>query len=240
MKTNSDQSPGIGRLAAILATVALLFVLVGPACASDLTEAQGTVDKAKATFNSFMADANYSWLHNNLKKAKALLIYPQIFKAGFILGGSGGTGVLVVKDEKSGEWGQPAFYTVGSVSFGLQIGAEAAEVLVLVMSQKAVDSLLASAIKLGGSVSIAVGPVGVGAKGEFPADLIAFSRAKGLYGGVNLEGSLIEVREKLNKAYYGKEVTPLDVLVRKSVSNPGSADLLSALRKGNRRTKNEK
>lgn len=239
MKTN--QSTGSGRpTATILATIALIFGLVWPAYASDLTEAQGTVDKAKATFNSFMADANYSWLHNNLKRAKALLIYPQIFKAGFILGGSGGTGVLVVKDEKSGEWGQPAFYTVGSVSFGLQIGAEAAEVLVLVMSQKAVDSLLASAIKLGGSVSIAVGPVGVGAKGEFPADLIAFSRAKGLYGGVNLEGSLIEVREKLNKAYYGKEVTPLDILVRKSVSNPGSADLLSALRKGNRQTKNEK
>lgn len=239
MKTNSTRSSGIGTVTAeILTAAGLLVALAGPVCASDITEAQGTVDKAKATFNSFMADANYSWLHNNLRKAKALLIYPQIFKAGFILGGSGGTGVLVVKDEKSGDWGQPAFYTVGAVSFGLQIGAEAAEVVVMVMSQKGVDSLLSSALKLGGSVSVAVGPVGVGAKGELPADLIAFSRAKGLYGGVNLEGSLIEVRDKLNKAYYGKAVTPLDILVRKSVNNPGSAELLAALKKGSRQVKN--
>lgn len=227
-------------MAGVLATVALFLAQVGPACASELTEAQGTVDKAKAVFNSFMADANYSWLHNNLHKARGLLIYPQILKAGFILGGSGGTGVLVVKDEKSGDWSQPAFYTVGAVTFGLQIGAEAAEVVVMVMSKKGVDSLLASSVKLGGSASIAVGPIGIGAKGELPADFVAFSRARGLYGGVNLEGSLIEVRDGLNRAYYGKEVTPLDIIVRRSASNPGSGDLLAALKKGSRQNRNGK
>lgn len=215
----------------VIVGAALFATLAGPARASDLTDAQATVDKAKATFSSFMADGNYTWLHEHVPKAKALLIYPQILKGGFFLGGAGGTGVLVVQDTKSHDWSGPAFYTVGAVTLGLQIGAEASEVVVLVMSQKGLDSLLSSSLKIGGSVSIALGPVGAGAKGELPADLIAFSRTKGLYGGLNLEGSLIEVRDSLNDAYYGKAVTPVDILIRKSVTNPKAAELLGALRK---------
>lgn len=218
----------------MIVTATLLVTPAGPARASDLTEAQATVDRAKATFDSFMADGNYTWLHEHIREAKGLLIYPQILKAGFFLGGSGGTGVLVVQDGKSHEWSDPAFYTVGAVTFGLQIGAEASEVIVLVMSQKGVDSLLSSSVKLGGSVSIALGPVGAGAKGEFPADLIAFARTKGLYGGLNLEGSLIKVRDTLNYAYYNKRVTPVDILIRKSVTNPGAAELLNTLKKGSK------
>ena len=217
---------------AVITGAFLLAPLAGSVRASDSAEAEATVDKAKATFTSFMADSNFSWLHDRISQAKGLLIYPQILKGGFILGGSGGTGVLVVHDSKTHEWSGPAFYTVGAVTFGLQIGAESSEVIVLVMSHKAMDSLLSSSLKLGGSVSIALGPVGAGAKGELPADLIAFSRTKGLYGGINLEGSLIEVRDSLNKAYYGKAATPVDILVRKSVANPGAAGLLTALRKG--------
>ena len=217
---------------AVITGAFLLAPLAGSVRASDSAEAEATVDKAKATFTSFMADSNFSWLRDRVSQAKGLLIYPQILKGGFIVGGSGGTGVLVVRDSKTHEWSGPAFYTVGAVTFGLQIGAESSEVIVLVMSHKAMDSLLSSSLKLGGSVSIALGPVGAGAKGELPADLIAFSRTKGLYGGINLEGSLIEVRDSLNKAYYGKAVTPVDILVRKSAANPGASGLLTALRKG--------
>lgn len=218
---------------AFCVSMILLAPFVGRARASDATEAQATVERANATLMSFMADDNYSWLHEHIPKAKALLIYPQVFKAGFFLGGSGGTGVLVVLNSKSHEWSGPAFYTVGAVTFGLQIGAESSEVIVLVMSRKGLDSLLSSSLKLGGSVSIALGPVGAGAKGELPADFIAFSKTKGLYGGLNLEGSLIEVRDSLNHAFYGKDVTPVDILVRKSVSAPGAAELLATLRKAN-------
>ncbi len=226
----------VGRLIApaVVVGAALLVALAGPAGASDRADAEATVDRAKATLTSFMADDNFTWLRERVPRAKGLLIYPQVFKAGFFLGGSGGTGVLVVHDGKTRGWSGPAFYTVGEVTFGLQIGAESSEVIVLVMSQKALDSLLSSSLRIGGSVSIAIGPVGVGAKGDLPSDLIAFSRSKGLYGGLNLEGSLIEVRDSLNKAYYGKPVTPVDILVRKSVTNPGAAGLLDALRKGGR------
>jgi len=199
--------------------------------AADQEDAQGIVDKSRATLSSFMRDKDYEWLHKNIKNAKGVVIYPQVLKAGFILGGSGGTGVLLARDSKTGEWSNPAFYTLGSVSFGLQIGGEAAEVVLLVMSQKGVDSLLTSKFKLGGDTSIALGPVGAGAKADVTADFISFAKSKGLYAGLNLDGSYVDVRDTLNKAYYGKEATPVDIIVKRSVSNKGAAPLIEELKK---------
>lgn len=218
----------------LAALVVMLSFPGGPAFASDATEAQGIVDRAKATFNDFITDKNYSWFREHLKNAKGLIIFPQIIKGGFFIGGSGGTGVLVARNEKSGDWSQPAFYTIGSVSLGLQIGGEAAEVVVLIMNERAVASLFTSSLKLGGDVSIAVGPVGAGAKGELPATFISFAKSKGLYAGLNLDGSLIEVRDSLNNAYYGRKVSPLGIIVERSVSNPGAAELLGALNRAKR------
>src|SRR5512143_3437810 len=151
---------GASLVAGLIIALFLVTSLV-PASASDEADAQAIVDKARVTFDNFMRDKNYGWFHQHLKEAKGLVIFPQVLKAGFFLGGSGGTGVLVVREEK-GEWSQPAFYTIGSVSFGLQIGGAAAEVVMMAMSQTAIDSLLASSFKLGGDTSIALGPVGVG------------------------------------------------------------------------------
>ena len=209
----------------------LLIIAVTSAVAADAGEAQGIVDKARVTFNNFMRDKNYTWLHRHLKDIKGLLIFPQVLKAGFILGGSGGTGVLVVKDEKTGDWSEPAFYTIGAVSFGLQIGGEAAEIIMMAMSQKAIDSLFASSFKLGGDTSIAVGPKGVGAKGNITADFISFAKSKGIYAGLNLEGSVVDVRDGLNKAYYGEDVRPVDIIVKKAVSNKGSDQLRAEVKK---------
>ena len=214
-----------------IAGAALLICTVMPAVAADSDEAQGIVDNARVTFNNFMRDSNYTWLHENLKEAKGLLIFPQVIKGGFIIGGSGGTGVLVVRDGKTSDWSQPAFYTIGSVSFGLQIGGEAAEVIMMAMSQKAIDSLFASSFKLGADTSIAVGPVGGGAKGNVTADFISFAKSKGLYAGLNLEGSVVDVRDSLNKAYYGKNVSPVEIIAKKEAINKGSAALRETLKK---------
>ena len=209
----------------------MLSITTTPAMASDESEAQGIVDKARVTFNEFLRDSNYGWLHEHLKDAKGLLIFPQVIKGGFFIGGSGGTGVLVVKNAQTGDWSEPAFYTIGSVSFGLQIGGEAAEVIMMAMSQKAIDSLFASSFKLGADTSIALGPVGVGAKGNVTADFISFAKSKGLYAGLNLEGSVVNVRDGLNKAYYGKEVRPVEIVVEKKVSNKGSSELRATIKK---------
>jgi lipid-binding SYLF domain-containing protein len=226
---------GISTVLAVL-VVGLLFVSYSQVIATnvDREEAQGRVDKTRIAFNEFMRDPNFTWLHENLDRAKGVLIFPQVLKGGFILGGSGGSGVLLVRNGITGDWSQPAFYTLGSVTFGLQIGGEAAEVVMLAMSQKAIDSLLKSSFKLGGDASIAVGPVGAGAKANVDvptvkADFISFAKTKGLYGGLNLEGAMIEVRDSLNKAYYGREVRPADIIAKRDVSNRGSAELRAAV-----------
>ena len=217
-------------LASILA--AMLLVAAAPgAMATDLEDAQGIVDKARITFGGFMGDNKYQWMRDHLKDAKGVVIYPSVLKAGFIIGGSGGTGVLLAREGKTGDWSNPAFYTLGSVSFGLQIGGETAEVVVLVMSQKGMDTLLTSKFKLGGDASVALGPVGGGAKGDITADFISFAKSKGLYAGLNLDGSYIDVRENLNTAYYGKAVTPVDIIDKKSVSNAAAVPLREDLKK---------
>ncbi len=226
-----------GMTVAILA-LGLLFVSYGPAAAArdDMSAAQGVVDRARVTFNDFMRDSNYGWLHENLDRARGIVIFPQVLKGGFIFGGSGGTGIFVVRDERTGDWSEPAFYTIGSVTFGLQIGGEAAEVIMLAMTQRAVDTLLTSSVKLGGDVSVALGPVGGGAKANVAvpnvtADFISFAKSKGLYAGLNLEGSVVAVRDRLNRSYYGKDVRPSDIIVNRGVHNRGAAELQDTLKK---------
>ena len=232
MKTLRKGWVGIRSFAFATVIAALLVGLAAPgAMAKDEEDAQGLVDKSRITLTGFMGDTkNYEWLNANINKAKGVMIYPQVLKAGFVLGGSGGTGVLLVKDAKTGAWSNPAFYAMGAVSFGLQAGGESAEVILLVMSQKGVDSLLTNKFKLGADASIALGPVGSGAKAEL-ADFYSFSKSKGLYAGMNLTGSVIDVRDGLNKAYYGQETTPVDILVKATVSNKGADALKEELKK---------
>jgi lipid-binding SYLF domain-containing protein len=237
MKDNGKCMSKFGRWA--LAGIFMVSVLCGSfttVFAADKAEAQSIIDKSKGTITDLINNEAFSWLHGYLKSARGVIIFPQVLKAGFFLGGSGGTGVLLVHDQTTGTWSEPAFYTVGSVTFGLQIGGEAAEVVMVAMNQKAIDSLLSSSVKLGGDSSIAVGPVGVGAKGsmtipEVRADFVSFTRAKGLYAGLNLEGSVLAVRDGLNSAYYGKGTTPKDIIVSKKAVGSGANELRSALKK---------
>jgi lipid-binding SYLF domain-containing protein len=221
-------------LLALLVT-GVLFASYTPATAADRDQVQRLVDRALVTFKEFMHDPNYSWVRENLDSAKGVLISSQVLKGGFIWGGSGGTGVLLVKNEGTGNWSEPAFYTMGSVTFGLQFGGEASEVLVLAMTRKAIDSLFSSSFKLGGDVSVTVGPVGAGAKAsaDIPnvtADFLTFTKAKGLYAGLNLEGAVIAVRSSLNEAYYGRPVRPADIVKKHMVASRGSAELRESLK----------
>ncbi|HWR67540.1 MAG TPA: lipid-binding SYLF domain-containing protein [Desulfomonilia bacterium] len=215
----------------VVLTIVVLAFLAQTVLASEPVKQQGTVDNALVTFRNFMVDKDMVWLQKNLKDAKGILIIPNLLKAGFVWGGSGGTGVLVVRDEKTGEWSQPAFYTIGSVTFGLQIGGESAEVIMVVRTQKALDALFTTEFKLGGDASIAAGPVGAGAKAAVKTDIVSFAKSKGLFAGLNLEGSMLKVSDDSNKAYYNQAVSPVDIIVKKTVSNPGSDALRNELKK---------
>ena len=203
------------------------------AYAADEGEQKDLVEKSRITLDGFLADSNMAWFRDHMKEARGIFIVPQLLKAAFFFGGEGGSGVFLVKDDKTDEWSDPAFYTMGAGSFGFQFGAQASEVVLLVMSQRGIESLLTSTFKLGGDISVAIGPVGAGIEGStamnLSADLLSFARAKGLFGGISLEGAVIATRDEWNRDYYGKEVRPTDILVKRAVMNPHSAGLKAAL-----------
>jgi len=206
----------------------------GPARADDASDARQLVEKAKLTVEQFQTDENMGALRDLAKKAKGMLIMPQMLRGAFIVGGSGGSGVLVARDAKANQWRGPAFYTLGGASFGFQVGADAAEVVILAMTERGVTKLLSPQVKLGADISVAAGPVGGGAAAGtagLSADLLAFSISKGLYGGFSVDGSVAGVREALNHAYYGKPVTPADILIKGAVKNPHASGLLGAVAK---------
>ena len=211
---------------AIVASVAFTSTKVN---ASEPTEQQLLIDQARITFQSMMSEYRMEWLRDNFHQAKGVLIIPRMLKAGFILGGSGGRGVLLVRDSHTGQWSQPAFYTLGTASVGFQIGGETAEIIMMVRTQKAVDKLLATSFKLGGDISLTTGPVGQGVKSNVMADIYSFARSQGLFGGVALDGTIITTRDKWNIEYYGQTVTPADILISNIVRNPGSVELREAV-----------
>ncbi len=219
------------------ATASLFLVTILPgvrASADDKQKPTQLVEKARFAFEGFMADSKMESFHGLFEKAKGVFVAPQVLKGAFVVGASGGSGVLVVRDEKTGEWNGPAFYTLGGISFGLQIGGEASEVVLLIMTERGVSSLLSNSLKLGADAGIAAGPVGAGASvstANLSADILSFSRSKGLYGGISVDGAVVAIRGDWNEAYYGKPVTPTDTLIRREVTNPQAARLIDAVNK---------
>lgn len=221
---------------AILAPLLLsLLAWMAPASAlADDREQRDLVDQCRMTFTNFLNDSNMSWFRDHLKDAKGLFIVPQYMKGALLYGASGGSGVFMARDEKTGEWSEPAFFTMGAASFGFQFGAQMSEVVLLVLTQRGVDSLLLGNFKLGADGSVAVGPVGAGVSGattpNLSADLLSFVRAKGLFAGVSLEGAVLISRDEWSRAYYGKPVTSTDIVIHREVKNPHSDVLRTEIR----------
>jgi lipid-binding SYLF domain-containing protein len=207
----------------LVAASAALFV---PAAQAQ-SEQQQLVNGAEKTLSNFLRDPQMTWLQKNIGRARGVLIAPEVLKAGFIIGGSGGRGVLVGRDSASGKWRGPVFYTLATASVGFQAGVAASENVTLVMTEKGLNTLLATSVKLGGDASVAAGPVGAGAASDVTTDFVAFARSKGVYGGVNLDGTVITANGDWNNAYYGKNVLAPDILVRGTVANKQADKLLA-------------
>ena len=213
----------------IVAVAFFAFAIV-PASADEDINGQPAelVDKAVTTLENFVTDPDQYTFRKHLKTSKGIFIVPMLLKAGFIFGASGGNGVFLGRDEQTGEWSYPAFYMMGSVNFGPQIGAEMAEVVLLMRTAHDVDTLLATSVKMGVETSIAIGLEG-GGGGVKTANILLFTRTKGAFVGVTLEGSFIEAKHEWNRAFYGKPARPTDILVRRNVSSEQAEALRTAL-----------
>jgi lipid-binding SYLF domain-containing protein len=212
-----------------MACIAALSLFLVPAAHAQ-SEPEVLIGKAQTTFSNFVRDPDMTWIQKNLRRAKGVLITPEIVKVGFIFGGSGGRALLIAHDTATNEWRGPAFYTLATASVGFQAGVAVSENVTLVMTDKGMNSLLAPSVKLGGDASVAAGPVGAGAASDVTTDFVSFSRSKGVYGGLNLDGTVISVNNDWNKTYYGKDVLPPDILVRGNVKSDKANALVAAVR----------
>lgn len=217
------------RLGALVAIV-VAATLMAPAAFAQVDQRR-LVTAAKLTLSSFLSDPDMTWLRQNIGRARAVMIAPEITKASIIVGGSAGRAVVVVHDPKSGHWVGPAFYTLATASIGLQAGIAVSEVVTLVMTEKGVARLLSNSFRMGGDVAIAVGPIEAGAQSHFAADLVSFMRGQGVYLGANLDGTAVSTADDWNRLYYGQRVDVVDILVRKKVSNPQAKELLNVIAK---------
>ncbi len=221
----------LNRLTAVLAVLAVAATIAGPAQAA--TKAEEIVTKAQLTVQGMTKDDGIGeFVRRHLKNAKGVMVVPQMLKGALGFGAEGGSGVLLVRNAK-GNWSYPAFYTLGGVSFGLQIGGSASEVMLLLMTDRGVNAMIeGNRIKLGADLGVAAGPVGGGAEAAVTlgsADVLVYSRSKGAYVGISLEGSVIEPRQSLNKEYYGAEVESKPIVLERKYSNAHADALRGAL-----------
>jgi len=225
----------LGRIAPVLVALLALGGALRPAGADDAQDAQALVEKARLTLEAFAADKDMGPpLKDLLKKAHGVVVYPSVLRGAFLVGASGGSGVCLAYDAKAKRWSDPAFYTIGEASFGLQVGGDASEMVLVALSERGVSALLATSGKLGAQASVAAGPVGAGAAAatqNLSADIVSYSRAKGAYAGVSVEGAVVATRDALNTAYYKKAVSPTDILIKHTVSNKAAAPLVQAVAK---------
>ncbi len=188
-----------------------------------LAEAVNTVDHMRS-------DQTFGPSRDLLRQAKAVLIVPKLVKAGFMFGGEGGDGVLLERHGRS--WSQPAFYSLGSASFGFQIGLERAQMIMFIMSNKALRAVERSKFKFGGGAGLTVATVGANAEGatsgNLTGDIIVWASSQGLYGGLTLNGSVLAAKDDWNMAFYARRVGVREILSNR-VSNPDTAALRRAL-----------
>jgi len=207
----------LARFAAFLAAAFLLAPL--PAAAQE--DQAVMIERARRSLETFMRDPQLVWLRENAPKASAIMIVPEMVKLGVVLGVSGGTGVAYRRNAQ-GQWTGPVFYHLTSGSFGLQLGAQVSEVVLVMTNDRGAGMLHANSFKLGPDASIAAGPVGAGASGAPIVDIVSYSRAQGLFAGISLEGTVLSPRDEWNTALYGRDATPAGILAGKA-SSPASA-----------------
>jgi len=212
----------------ILLTVLALL----PVAAHAQSDQQQLVDRATLAAQQMLNDRDGKDAQYVLKRARAVMICPQIFKAGFLLGGQGGSCVLVARDG-AGSWSAPAFYGLGGGSIGFQAGIQDAEVMLLIMSDKGLSAVMDSQFKLGADASATFVDLGGGIEGAttaaLRADIVGFTRARGLFAGISLSGTLMSSKSDWDQAYYGRLVAAQQIVIGMEATNPAADPLRQVL-----------
>lgn len=210
------------RVTAVL-TVFAVVILFGPLHAAAAGKGTSKINDSIEVLEQIMSIPEKGIPPALLRNAQGIAIIPGVIKAGFIIGGKHGTGIVVVRE--GGDWSNPAFVTITGGSVGWQIGAESTDVILVFKSRKGINSMLKSKFTLGADAAVAAGPVGrqasAGTDAQLKAEIYSYSRSRGLFAGISLEGASLQVDDEADDAFYGKDgLRANDVFTDKSLKAP--------------------
>ena len=217
------------RMLAAAAALILGVLTITPRAqqASESDEAKRVRD-ATTAFSEIMAAADNAIPSSILDNADGIAIFPGTIRGGFIVGGLRGRGVLSARNEGGGGWSSPAFLTMTGGSFGLQIGGQAADIILVIMNRRGLENLVNNQFKIGADAAVAAGPVGrdaqVATDIQLRAEILSYSRARGLFAGVTINGSTIRHDQDANERFYGKRVETKQVVFEGGVGAPEPVD----------------
>jgi lipid-binding SYLF domain-containing protein len=219
------------KVIGVVVVLALLGWGGSMARADDFATQQKLVDESRLVLEHLKTDPKLGPRARALvHKSRAVLVVPELVKAGFIVGGMGGAGVLVARDGKN-KWSYPCFYDMGGGSFGLQIGGQVSKVLLIVMNEAALDRLLAGKVEFGGGADATVAKLEADVEANPNVDIYSVVESEGLFAGATVEGASSSPSKNRNKAYYGGDTSAEDIIHRGTVKNAGADALRDALAK---------
>jgi lipid-binding SYLF domain-containing protein len=202
-------------LHAVLA-LALLALVAGPIRLAAQSDEAQRVEESVTVFNEIMGAPDKAIPTSVLNKAEGIAVFPGTIKGGFIIGAQHGRGILSARDEGTRSWSAPAFMSINGGSIGAQIGAQAVDVVLVIMSRHGLQNLVNNEFKIGADAGVAAGPVGRDASAStdvsMRAEILSYSRSRGLFAGINLNGASISADEDANKRFYGKPLKTADII----------------------------
>ena len=218
-------------LAGAVAAMATSFPAWSQESNQQRAETQAEVVAAQATLTNLMRDPDAKWFQDNIVNAKGVVLASDVLrKAKIRKTGAGGRSVLLVKGA-DGKWRGPVFFALAMEDTAFKEGIKVAEVAALVMTDKAMNALLTGSAKFGGELTYAAGPVGAGAPASVTADIVGYSRVKGVYGAINLDGTEAKVYPDWNAAYYNSPAVQIKDIVGGKATSRDAVSLLNAVNK---------
>jgi SH3 domain-containing YSC84-like protein 1 len=234
IKAGSARKKG-GSMKFFLGMVCLFLcigIIAGLPCYADNAKLDLKIGEADDLIREIMQMPEQSIPSDLLSKAEGIVIFPSVLKAGFIFGARYGTGVALHRDKNTRRWSAPCFYRIAGGSWGLQIGGQVVDLVLIITNERGMKGLLENNFTLGGDAGVSAGPVGRNA--EIATDLylkagiLSYSRSKGLFAGIALDGAVISPMADANEQYYKEKLTSYDILMANKAKTTDSAKTLIA------------
>ena len=215
-----------------LRTALFVSCVVAPSLAIAQSDQADRVREAGVVLDEVMAASDSAIPASILEKAEAIAVFPSTVKGAFIVGAQRGRGVITVRDRATGSWSAPAFLTLTGGSVGFQIGGQAVDIVLVVMNRRGVDNLLQNQFEIGGEASATAGPVGRDTAAstdlQLRAQMLSYSRSRGLFAGISLKGAAIRQDQDSNLAFYGSRFRTRDIILDGKATMPQSAEAVAA------------